>query len=95
MSENKFMGVPRDKIPWYPEIDYEKCNYCMDCVKVCPHNVFECRESEEKKLVVANTENCVVFCKACAKVCGPDALSFPDNKQILNLIKKLQKEVKE
>ena len=41
------------------------------------------------KLVVANPENCVVFCRACSKTCGPDALSFPDKPETVALIKKL------
>ena len=50
MSDSTFMGVPREKIPWFPTIDYEKCNYCMECDKFCPHRVFERREAEERKL---------------------------------------------
>ena len=64
MSDSTFMGVPREKNPWFPTIDYEKCNYCMECDKFCPHRVFERRETEERKLVVANPNNCVVFCRA-------------------------------
>jgi len=41
-------------------------------------------------LVVANPENCVVFCRACAKTCGPDALSFPDKPATVALIKRLR-----
>ena len=52
MSENTFMGVPREKIDWCPTIDYSKCNYCMECVKFCPHHVFETVEGAEKKLIV-------------------------------------------
>ena len=40
--------------------------------------VFEVRENDDEKLVVKNPDNCVVFCRACSKTCGPDALSFPD-----------------
>ena len=47
MSENTFMGVPREKIDWCPTIDYSKCNYCMECVKFCPHHVFETVEDYE------------------------------------------------
>jgi hypothetical protein len=32
MSESTFMGVPREKIDWSPRIDFNKCNYCMECV---------------------------------------------------------------
>ncbi|NHJ47279.1 MAG: 4Fe-4S dicluster domain-containing protein [Asgard group archaeon] len=86
------MGVPRKVIPWWPEIDYEKCNYCMDCDKFCPHKVFEKREDEEKKLVVKNPYNCVVFCRACVKLCEPDALIFPDKKNITALIKEYRQQ---
>jgi len=93
MSETTFMGVPREKIDWSPRIDYNKCNYCMECVKFCPHNVFEVRENENQKLVVKNPENCVVFCRACGKTCGVDALSFPDKNETTRQIKEIRKEL--
>jgi NAD-dependent dihydropyrimidine dehydrogenase PreA subunit len=95
MSESTFMGVPREKIPWCPEIDYDKCDFCMECDEFCPHRVFERRDGEERKLVVAHPENCVVFCRACAKTCEPDALSFPDKKETTALIKRLREEAGE
>jgi len=91
MSDETFMGVLREKIPWFPTIDYSKCDFCMECDKFCPHQVFERREGEVK-LVVANPTNCVVFCRACAKTCGPDALSFPNKQEIIELIKRLREE---
>ncbi|MHC9540081.1 MAG: ferredoxin family protein [Vulcanimicrobiota bacterium] len=91
MSENTFMGVPRDKIPWYPVIDYDKCNFCMECDKFCPHKVYE-RQEGDRKLIVKNRDNCVVFCRACSKTCEPDALSFPDKKEITAMIKEIRKE---
>lgn len=93
MSENTFMGVPRDKIDWAPTIDYAKCDYCMECDKFCPHQVFERRETEEKKLIVKNPNNCVVFCRACSKTCGPDALSFPNKNETTKRIKEIRKEM--
>jgi NAD-dependent dihydropyrimidine dehydrogenase PreA subunit len=53
--------------------------------------VFERREGD-RKLVVANPNNCVVFCRACSKTCGPDALSFPDKTEVLALIKQIRAE---
>jgi NAD-dependent dihydropyrimidine dehydrogenase PreA subunit len=91
VSDETFMGVPREKIPWFPTIDYSKCDFCMECDKFCPHQVFERREGEVK-LVVANPTNCVVFCRACAKTCGPDALSFPNKQEIIELIKRVREE---
>jgi hypothetical protein len=34
----------------------------------------------------------VVFCRACSKTCGPDAISFPDKPETVALIKKLHAE---
>lgn len=93
MEESTFMGVPREKIDWSPRIDYDKCDYCMECVKFCPHNVYEVRENEEKKLIVKNPNNCVVFCRACGKTCGVDALSFPNKNETTKKIKEIRKEM--
>lgn len=93
MAEETFMGVPRSAIDWSPRIDYSRCNYCMECVKFCPHDVYEVRENEEVKLVVKNPNNCVVFCRACSKTCGPDAISFPDKGGVTKKIKELRKEM--
>ena len=91
MPEDTFMGVKRDKIPWFPTLDYAKCDFCMECDKFCPHKVFERRDGAPK-LVVANPNNCVVFCRACSKTCGPDAISFPSKPDMITLIKKLREE---
>ncbi|WP_411683175.1 ferredoxin family protein [Clostridium thailandense] len=93
MSESTFMGVPREKIDWAPTIDYDKCDYCMECVKFCPHNVFEVKETEDKKLIVKNPDNCVVFCRACGKTCGVDALEFPNKGETTKKIKATRKEM--
>lgn len=93
MSESTFMGVPREKIDWSPRIDYDKCNYCMECVEFCPHKVFEVNENAEKKLIVKNPDNCVVFCRACSKTCGPDAIDFPNKNETTAHIKAIRKEM--
>jgi NAD-dependent dihydropyrimidine dehydrogenase PreA subunit len=80
MAETTFMGVPRAQIAWFPTIDYDK---------FCPHRVFERREGD-RKLVVANPANCVVFCRACAKTCGPDAISFPSKPETIASIKRMR-----
>ena len=88
MAETTFMGVRRNLIPWAPTIDYAKCDFCMECDQFCPHGVFQRQEEDPStRLVVANPNHCVVFCRACAKTCGPDALSFPDKTETTKLIK--------
>ena len=91
MAETTFMGVPRNQIPWFPAIDYDRCTFCMECDTFCPHHVFERREGG-RKLVVANPTNCVVFCRACAKTCGPDAISFPSKPETIARIKQIREE---
>jgi NAD-dependent dihydropyrimidine dehydrogenase PreA subunit len=93
MSETTFMGVERSQIDWKPTIDYTKCDFCLECDKFCPHQVFELHESEEIKLVVKNPDNCVVFCRACSKTCGPDAITFPDKNATTQRIKEIRKEM--
>ena len=89
MAEATFMGVPRTQIPWFPTIDYDKCTFCMECDAFCPHRVFERRDGD-RILVVANPTNCVVFCRACAKTCGPDAISFPGKPETIARIKQIR-----
>lgn len=87
--ETTFMGVGREKIPWWPTIDLEKCDGCngeYDCLKFCPHRVYKPLENPSK-IEVENRYNCVVFCQACSKMCPKDAISFPSKGDILKLIK--------
>lgn len=93
MSEATFMGVPREKIDWSPRIDYDLCNNCLECTEFCPHQVYEVDEKAEKKLIVKNPNNCVVFCRACGKTCGLDAISFPKKSETTAYIKKIRKEM--
>jgi NAD-dependent dihydropyrimidine dehydrogenase PreA subunit len=67
----------------------------MECVEFCPHDVFEIRENENPKLIVKNPHNCVVFCRACAKTCGPDAINFPKKSETTAYIKQVRKEGQE
>ena len=92
-SEDTFMGVPRNTIDWSPRIDYDICNNCMECVKFCPHQVYEVKENQEKKVLVKNLDNCVVFCRACGKACGIDAITFPNKGETTKEIKKIRKEM--
>lgn len=98
MSEEKhtttFMGVDRTRIPWWPLIDTDKCDGCsgeFDCLKFCPHRVYKAVE-DPPHIEVENPYNCVVFCKACKKMCPQDAISFPEKSEILKTIKSIRAE---
>lgn len=84
-----FMGVAREKIPWWPRVDSEKCDGCSgeyDCLKFCPHQVYK-PLTNPAKISVENRYNCVVFCQACKKMCPKDAISFPQKAEMLRIIK--------
>ena len=68
------------------------CNYCMECVKFCPHHVFEVHDDQEQKFVVKNHQQTASFSAAPAgKTCGLDAIDFPDKKETTAHIKGDQK----
>jgi NAD-dependent dihydropyrimidine dehydrogenase PreA subunit len=55
MTEEMYKGVPRNKIPWYPIIDYEKCISCGKCVDYCKLGTYEIEKNQgNKRIVVKN-----------------------------------------
>jgi NAD-dependent dihydropyrimidine dehydrogenase PreA subunit len=92
MPKGTYPGVPRNKIPWYPTIDYEKCISCGKCVDYCKLGAYEFEENQVKKRsVVKNPNNCVVFCTGCEEICPVGAIKFPSKKGTREIIRKLRK----
>ena len=90
MSE-VYHGVQRDKIPWHPIINYTKCINCGTCVDYCKLGVYDVEEEpEEKKPIVPNPNNCVVYCTGCEGQCPVGAISFPSKQVTRQIIKKLK-----
>lgn len=58
---------------WYPVIDAETCINDNQCADFCTHEVFA--KSDEYPLVV-NPDNCVEFCRGCAKICPVEAIGY-------------------
>jgi NAD-dependent dihydropyrimidine dehydrogenase PreA subunit len=85
------MNIPRNKIPWYPRINYDSCKGCLLCVNFCKNNVYSVNEG---KPVVINPFNCVVGCKACSKLCPNNAISFPSRDEFITILKKLRENYK-
>jgi NAD-dependent dihydropyrimidine dehydrogenase PreA subunit len=75
MSE-KWNGIPREEIPWYPAIDQEKCLGCGACVDFCSHGTYEMNHDTGKP-IVKNPYHCVVGCSGCKLQCPAEAISFP------------------
>ncbi len=84
-------GIQRDKIAWHPTIDYIKCSNCETCVEYCKLSVYDVvEEQREKKPIVKNPNNCVVFCTGCEGQCPEGAISFPSKQKTREVIKKLR-----
>lgn len=84
-------GIPREKIPWYPGIDYEKCQGCQECYNFCPNDVYEWDKENEQPLV-KNPYNCVIGCSSCKNLCENDAISFSTMEEIRKIRDKLRKD---
>jgi NAD-dependent dihydropyrimidine dehydrogenase PreA subunit len=92
MSEETWHGIPRNKIPWYPTIDYEECLSCGKCVDYCKLGTYEFEEEDGKKIpLVKNPYNCVVLCTGCDSICPAGAISHPSQRETRETIKKLRK----
>jgi len=92
LIEETYEGVPRDKIPWAPKIDYDKCITCGKCVDYCHNHVFDFENKDgEKKTVVKNPNACVVFCRGCEDICPVGAISHPSEEETQKIIDELKK----
>jgi NAD-dependent dihydropyrimidine dehydrogenase PreA subunit len=92
MSGETYKGIPRNKIPWYPIINYEKCVSCGKCVEYCTLGAYEFEETEGKERVVVNNPyNCVVLCTGCEPQCPSGAISHPSKAETRTIIAKLKK----
>jgi len=83
-----YMGIPRKEIPWYLTIDENLCNNCGNCLNFCDNDVFS---QDNLSMKVVNPYNCVVGCNACAKDCPEGAISFPEKKELVQILKELRK----
>lgn len=84
MENNKWFGILREEIDWFPTIDYEKCSGCLACVRKCSNGVYAEEESRPK---VINPKNCVVGCTGCDEICPQKAISHPPKEYLEELIK--------
>lgn len=63
-GRSHYLGIPREKIPWYPVINPDLCTNCGACINFCANEVFSPGDSSPE---VINPMNCVVGCSACAR----------------------------
>jgi NAD-dependent dihydropyrimidine dehydrogenase PreA subunit len=86
--------VPREKIPWHPTVDAEKCTGCRVCFEFCRPGVYEW-DDDDNRPKVARPLECLVGCNGCEPQCPAGAVSFPDAGAISELIRKLRADMKD
>ena len=92
MTEQTWHDIPRDRIPWHPMIDYNRCMSCGKCVEYCTLGTYELKEDKGKKQpVVSNPNNCVVLCSGCDSICPSGAITHPSRKKTQEIIRDLRK----
>jgi NAD-dependent dihydropyrimidine dehydrogenase PreA subunit len=82
--------IPREKIPWFPKIDYKKCTGCMTCFNFCKNQVYKWVNNDRPHPEVANPYNCVLGCSACAQLCPAGAISFPSVEEMRKTMRELR-----
>ncbi len=75
---------PREKIPWYPTIDKNKCVKCGMCMS-CGREVYKWTNSGPE---VISPYRCIVGCSTCANLCLGNAITFPDIKTLREIYKR-------
>jgi len=92
MTKQTWHGIPRNKIPWHPTIDYNKCKNCGKCVEYCTLGTYELKQEKgKKKPIVSNPNNCVVLCSGCDSICPQGAITHPSKKLTQEIIRCLRK----
>ena len=80
--------LPREKIPWFPAIDYDACIGDRECLEFCKNSVFAWDDALGHPLV-QNPYNCVLGCNACAQICPVEAIHFPAKEKLRRTIREL------
>ncbi len=87
-------AIPREKIPWFPSINYDLCKGTKECLAFCPTNVFAWDEAGART-IVANPYSCTVGCSNCVRICPNQAITFPDMEELAATLKLLRSEIQE
>ena len=90
IEEETYEGISRNKIPWDPKINYEKCISCRKCMDFCHMSAFKFEEKDGKKRTLVNPNRCIVFCRGCEDICLEGAITHPSEEETQKLIEKLQ-----
>ena len=62
-------------VPWFPVIDYSRCENCTRCIEFCLFGVYDFDDGGA--VVVRDPDKCKTNCPACARLCSNGAIMFP------------------
>ncbi len=82
-------SIPRERLPWFPTIDYDLCTSDLNCLNFCQHSVYEWDVATGRPFA-AHPYNCVPGCDNCAQVCKAQAISFPSKQEFRATLRKLR-----
>lgn len=71
---NLWHGIPREEIPWRPNVDADACIGCQLCYVTCGRAVYE---MEDGVAVAVDPMSCAVGCSTCGNICPTGAITFP------------------
>ncbi|MDR3685175.1 MAG: ferredoxin family protein [Geothrix sp.] len=83
-TPERWHGIPRQEVPWYPTVDAQACIGCELCYVTCGRAVYDIRD---RKAVATRPYACMVGCTTCAMVCPTDAIHFP-NREVVRRVER-------
>jgi len=78
------LAKPREQIDWNPTVDADACMGCETCFGYCPHGVYEMKDG---KATVVHPTECVILCYNCEPMCPVSAITFPPQKNYVELLR--------
>ena len=75
----RWHGIPRQEVPWYPTVDAQACIGCELCYVTCGRGVYDL---QDRKAVALQPYACMVGCTTCAMVCPTEAIHFPEREVV-------------
>lgn len=68
---------PKEGFRGLPSVDITKCTACGGCSSVCPSQLVEMVDEEDRTTITRYFERCI-YCARCADICPEDAITMTD-----------------
>ena len=85
----RYLGIPRQLIPWFPTIDADLCIGCQECMTFC-HDTVYAYDEDTNKVHVEHSWHCEVYCQSCTYACDNEAITFPNRREVKARIRELR-----